>query len=123
MEFQPISIAQSVVPVTNIFSATSNDLALSEDEAVPHSLVSNALVISSDLVASTIFSDSISLMASREQQSRSVNAIPIVHRSFVVVPISNLLVVHDFFMDIGSDLSLDLSVGQASSFSRLETIL
>ncbi|KAK4852385.1 hypothetical protein QYF36_023521 [Acer negundo] len=58
--------------MSNIFLATRNDLALSEDVAVPYSLVSNALVVSSDPVASSIFSDSVSLTASREQQSGNV---------------------------------------------------
>ncbi|KAK4849804.1 hypothetical protein QYF36_000966 [Acer negundo] len=69
MEFWSISIAQSVVLVSNDFSAIRNDLDLSEDVVVPHSLVSNASVISSDPIASTIFSDYVSLTASREQQS------------------------------------------------------
>ncbi|KAK3193449.1 hypothetical protein Dsin_024759 [Dipteronia sinensis] len=61
--------------------------------------------------------------ASREQQSRSVNTIPIVSRSSAVVPVFNILVVHNFPMDIGSDLSVDLLAGQASSFSGSGTIL
>ena len=53
--------------MSNVFSAIHNDLALSEDVAVPYSLLFNALVVSSDLIASAIFSDSVSLTASREQ--------------------------------------------------------
>ncbi|KAK0575888.1 hypothetical protein LWI29_008743 [Acer saccharum] len=51
------------------FSAIHNDLALSEDVAVPHSLVSNALVVSSDLVVSAIFSYFVSLTASCQVSS------------------------------------------------------
>ncbi|KAK2653138.1 hypothetical protein Ddye_012994 [Dipteronia dyeriana] len=57
------------------------------------------------------------------QQSMSVDVILIVPRSLTIVSISIVLVVHDSPMDIGSDLSLDLSVGQASSFLGSETIL
>ncbi|KAK4856276.1 hypothetical protein QYF36_015924 [Acer negundo] len=77
-----------------------------EDVAVPHSLVSNALVVSSDSIASAIFSDSVSLTVSREQQPESVNAIPIVPRSSTIVPVLNY-----FSVNIRSDLSLDFSVG------------
>ncbi|KAK4859810.1 hypothetical protein QYF36_012259 [Acer negundo] len=60
-----------------------------QDVAVPHSLVSITLVVSLDPVASVIFSDSISLTASHEQQSESVNAIPIIPRSSAIVLIFN----------------------------------
>ncbi|KAK0605697.1 hypothetical protein LWI29_029731 [Acer saccharum] len=85
MEFRPVSTAQSI-PVSDVFSAIHNDLAISEDVVVPHSLVSNALVVSSDPVASAIFSDSVSLTTSHEQQFRSVNEISIVPGSSAVVP-------------------------------------
>ncbi|KAI9191247.1 hypothetical protein LWI28_005831 [Acer negundo] len=70
-----------------------------------------------DSVASVIFSDSIPLTALREQQSMSVNEISIVPGSLAIVP------VNDSFVDIGFDLSLDLSTAQVSSFLRSETIL
>ncbi|KAK1589338.1 hypothetical protein Q3G72_032876 [Acer saccharum] len=85
-----------------------------EDVVVPHSLVSNALVVSSDPVALAIFSDSVSLTTSHEQQSRSVNEISIVPGSSAVVP------VNDSSVDIRSDLML---TSQVSSFPRSETIL
>ncbi|KAK4840559.1 hypothetical protein QYF36_012202 [Acer negundo] len=93
----------------------SNDLALSEDVAVPHSLLSNAFVVSSNLIASAIFSNSVSLRVLREQQSESVNAIPIVPKSLAVVPVLN-----DSSVNIEFDLSLNFSAGQVSSFSRSE---
>ncbi|KAK0574526.1 hypothetical protein LWI29_025009 [Acer saccharum] len=88
-----------------------------EDVVVPHSLLSNDLVVSSNPVASAIFSDSVSLTVLHEQQSRSVNEISIVPGSSAVVS------VNVSYVDIRSDLSLDLSTGQVSSFSRSETIL
>ncbi|KAK1552056.1 hypothetical protein Q3G72_009684 [Acer saccharum] len=88
-----------------------------EDVVVPHSLLSNDLVVSSNPVASAIFSDSVSLTVLHEQQSRSVNEISIVLGSSAVVS------VNVSYVDIRSDLSLDLSTGQVSSFSRSETIL
>ncbi|KAK1553357.1 hypothetical protein Q3G72_033628 [Acer saccharum] len=78
---------------------------------------SSAKVVSSNPIALAIFFDSVSLTASREQQSGSVNAIPIV-RSSTVVPVLN-----DSSVDIGYDLSLDFLAGQVSSFSRSETPL
>ncbi|KAK1554615.1 hypothetical protein Q3G72_014759 [Acer saccharum] len=51
-------------------------------------------------------------------KSKSVNEILIVPRFSAVVPVFN-----DYSVDIGSDLSLDLSAGQVSSFLRSETIL
>ncbi|KAI9196485.1 hypothetical protein LWI28_024370 [Acer negundo] len=59
-----------------------------------------------DSIASAIFSDSVSLTVSREQQPESVNAIPIVPRSSTIVPVLNY-----FSVNIRSDLSLDFSVG------------
>ncbi|KAK0604855.1 hypothetical protein LWI29_020212 [Acer saccharum] len=113
MEFRPVSTAQSI-PVSNVFLAIHNDLVVSEDVVVPHSLVSNALVIPSDPVASAIFSDSVSLSTSHEQQPRSVNEISIVPGSSAVVP------VNDSSVDISYDL---MSTGPVPSFPRLETIL
>ncbi|KAK1568910.1 hypothetical protein Q3G72_030320 [Acer saccharum] len=67
-----------------------------------------------DPVASAIFSYSVSLTTSHEQQSRSVNEISIVPGSSTVV------LVNDSSVDIRSDL---MSTDQVSSFQRLETIL
>ncbi|KAI9174275.1 hypothetical protein LWI28_014912 [Acer negundo] len=54
-------------------------------------------------------------VVSREQQSKSVNAIPIVPISSAVIPVS---------MDIGFDLSLDLSAGQVVPYldSLVQTV-
>ncbi|KAK4846463.1 hypothetical protein QYF36_017502 [Acer negundo] len=101
--------------MSNVFSAIRNDLTLSKDVTAPYSLVSNAFVVSSNLVALVIFSNSVSLTVSREQQSKSVNAIPIVPISSAVIPVS---------MDIGFDLSLDLSAGQVVPYldSLVQTV-
>ncbi|KAI9165651.1 hypothetical protein LWI28_018060 [Acer negundo] len=71
--------------------------------------------VSSNLIASAIFSNSVSLRVLREQQSESVNAIPIVPKSLAVVPVLN-----DSSVNIEFDLSLNFSAGQVSSFSRSE---
>ncbi|KAK3229883.1 hypothetical protein Dsin_001764 [Dipteronia sinensis] len=61
----------------------------------------------------------IATVSREQQQSRSVNAILVVSRSSVVVPVSNILVVHDSQMDIGSDLSVGLSAGLRAVFSEI----
>ncbi|KAK3188885.1 hypothetical protein Dsin_028446 [Dipteronia sinensis] len=64
------------------------------------------------------------VFASIQQDLGSLDSDPIlISRSSTVVLVSNVLVVHDSPMDIGSDLSMDLSVGPVSSFSGSETIL
>ncbi|KAK2646285.1 hypothetical protein Ddye_021480 [Dipteronia dyeriana] len=86
------------------------------------SLGSTVSVVAAQVISAILY-DSIPLTVSHDQQSGSVNVILIVLRSSTVVPVSNVLAVHDSHMDIRSDLSLDLSVGQVSPFLGFETIL
>ncbi|KAK3217928.1 hypothetical protein Dsin_011898 [Dipteronia sinensis] len=131
MVFHPISGPRMEVPVSNVFAAIQQDLG-ALDSVVVHSSAGSdpvlSTVSSTGLVASPGFTylvvPTTSVVAAQtlcEQQSGSVNAI--VPRSSAVVSVSNVMVVHDSPMDIGSDLSVDLSTGQASSFSGSETIL
>ncbi|KAK3212712.1 hypothetical protein Dsin_017418 [Dipteronia sinensis] len=109
-----------MVPTTSVVTA---QVCRPEQGGGSDDSLTDVLVASTHPVVSTIFSDSVSLTASREQHSGSVNAIPIVSRSLAVVTVSNILVVHDSPVDIGSDLSVDLSAAQAFSFSGSGMIL
>ncbi|KAK3198786.1 hypothetical protein Dsin_022201 [Dipteronia sinensis] len=127
------------VPISIVFAAIQQDLGFL-DPVVVHSSTGSDLVLSmvfsTSLVASPCFTSLmvpttlvVAAQAYRFQQGgRSDDSLidvlvaspdPVVS----VVPISNVLVVHYSPVDIGSDLSANLSASQASSFSGSETIL